>query len=181
MQCGQGKPFTITSTNSKMGGAAIKSYKKGGIVTAVEGRNPGIKDDTRERAESEVRRRPIIEALQQAAGRAQGAAVKNTAPTRNKVVTKEQLQASNLSLRDYMNQQQGLTRRGSPAPTRVELDEAAMETRRNARGGKPDQLSGESARNARSGDPTAGEAQDSEAQDAADEINYTRFPRNMVR
>jgi hypothetical protein len=116
MQCGQGKPFTITSTNSRMGGAAIKSYKKGGIVTAVEGRNPGINDATRERAESEVRRRPIIEALQQAAGRAQGAAAKNTAPTRNKVVTKEQLQASGLDLRDYMNQQQGLTRRGGTAP-----------------------------------------------------------------
>jgi len=33
MKCGQGKPFTVTSSNSKMGGAAIKSYEKGGMVT----------------------------------------------------------------------------------------------------------------------------------------------------
>lgn len=32
MQCGQGKPFTVTSTNSKMGSAAIRSYEKGGVV-----------------------------------------------------------------------------------------------------------------------------------------------------
>jgi hypothetical protein len=35
MKCGQGKPFTVTSSNSKMGGAAIKSYEKGGIVVKV--------------------------------------------------------------------------------------------------------------------------------------------------
>lgn len=189
MQCGQGKPFTMTSTNSKMGGAAVKSYKKGGMVV---GQNPNIGNDTRDRAESEVRRRPIIEALQQAAGRAQGAVVKNTAPTRNKVVTKEQLQASGLNLRDYMNRQQGLTRRGSPAPTRIELDEAEAYTKRLARSGRPDQLSGELARNARSGDPTTGEAQDSEAQAAADaigdeedsrtrELLYPRRPTRVTR
>jgi hypothetical protein len=33
MKCGQGKPFTITSTNAKMGGPAIQSYEKGGMVT----------------------------------------------------------------------------------------------------------------------------------------------------
>jgi hypothetical protein len=33
MKCGQGKPFTITSTNAKIGGPAIKSYQKGGMVT----------------------------------------------------------------------------------------------------------------------------------------------------
>jgi len=33
MQCSQAKPFTMTSTNSKIGGAAIKSYEKGGMVT----------------------------------------------------------------------------------------------------------------------------------------------------
>ena len=33
MQCGQGKPFTVTSTNSKMGSAAVRSYEKGGVVT----------------------------------------------------------------------------------------------------------------------------------------------------
>jgi hypothetical protein len=33
MKCGQGKPFTITSTNAKMGSPAIQSYEKGGMVT----------------------------------------------------------------------------------------------------------------------------------------------------
>ena len=33
MQCGQGKPFTVTSTNPKMGGTAVRSYEKGGVVT----------------------------------------------------------------------------------------------------------------------------------------------------
>ena len=33
MKCSQSKPFTMTSTNPKMGGAAIKSYEKGGMVT----------------------------------------------------------------------------------------------------------------------------------------------------
>jgi hypothetical protein len=35
MKCSQAKPFTITSTNAKMGGAAIKSYEKGGIVVKL--------------------------------------------------------------------------------------------------------------------------------------------------
>jgi len=35
MQCGQGKPFTVTSSNPKMGGAAIRSYEKGGVVIVV--------------------------------------------------------------------------------------------------------------------------------------------------
>lgn len=177
MQCGQGKPFTMTSTNSKMGGAAVKSYEKGGMV---EGPNLKIDDATRKRA------REATFAI------AAKEIVKNTAPTRNKVVTKEQLQASGLNLRDYMNRQQGLTRRGSPAPTRIELDEAEAYTKRLARSGKPDQLSGELARNARSGDPTAGEAQDSEEQAAADaigdeedsrtrELLYPRRPTRVTR
>ena len=36
-----------------------------------------------------------------------------------KIVTKEELAKSGLSLRDYMNKQQGLTRRGSPAAPSV--------------------------------------------------------------
>ena len=144
---------------------------------AAEGPNKNIDDDTRDRAESEVRRRSVIEGLQREAGRTQGAVVKNTAPTRNKVVTKEQLQASGLNLRDYMNEQKGLTRRGSPAPTPIDLAESAIEMRRNARGGKPDQLSGEARRLASSGDPTAGEAQDPEEQAAADAIGDAEYLR----
>ena len=34
MKCSQAKPFTMTSSNPKMGsGAKIKSYQKGGMVT----------------------------------------------------------------------------------------------------------------------------------------------------
>jgi|Laugrespbdmm15dd_1035085.scaffolds.fasta_scaffold04110_2 hypothetical protein len=45
MQCGQGKPFTVTSTNSKMGSAAVRSYEEGGEVTkpkmqTMPNRNP---------------------------------------------------------------------------------------------------------------------------------------------
>lgn len=42
MQCGQGKPFTVTSSNSKMGSAAIKSYEKGGVVTKPNPKDAGI-------------------------------------------------------------------------------------------------------------------------------------------
>ena len=40
MQCSQGKPFTVTSTNPKMGGTAVRSYEKGGVVTKPTGTKP---------------------------------------------------------------------------------------------------------------------------------------------
>jgi hypothetical protein len=46
---------------------------------------------------------------------ARDAAANKPAPKRN-IVTKEELAKSGLSLRDYMNKQQGLTRRKDPAP-----------------------------------------------------------------
>jgi hypothetical protein len=88
------KQSSFTSTNPKMGG--IPQYKKGGVV---KGPNPNIDDATRARA------------------RAQQYVANNAAPTRNKVVTKEELTKSGLSLRDYMNKQQGLTRRKEVNPT----------------------------------------------------------------
>lgn len=42
MQCGQGKPFTVTSNNSKMGSAAIRSYEKGGVVKKPDPKDVGI-------------------------------------------------------------------------------------------------------------------------------------------
>lgn len=42
MQCGQGKPFTVTSNNSKMGSAAIRSYEKGGVVRKPDPKDAGI-------------------------------------------------------------------------------------------------------------------------------------------
>ena len=76
---------------------SIPQYKKGGVV---EGPNPNIDDATRARARN---------ATFEVAAR--------NAPARNKVVTKEELAKSGLSLRDYMNKQQGLTRRGGANPT----------------------------------------------------------------
>jgi hypothetical protein len=58
----------------------------------VEGSNPNIDEDVRERARLPFR-----------------------PPAKPPVVTKEELEKSGLSLRDYMNKQQGLTRRGAPA------------------------------------------------------------------
>lgn len=88
MQCGQGKPFTVTSTNSKMGSAAIRSYQAGGVVT---GANPNIDDDTRARAMKFV--------------------AENATPAKQRVVSKKELEASGLSLRDFLNKERGLTRR----------------------------------------------------------------------
>lgn len=103
MKCSQSKPFTMTSTNPKMGGPAVRSYKEGGIV---EGSNPNIDDDTRERA-----RRYVDDSGDSRVSASPGRAA-SAAP---KVVTKEELEKSGMSLRDYMNKQQGLTRRGAPA------------------------------------------------------------------
>ncbi len=92
------KQSSFTSTNPKMGG--IPQYKKGGVV---KGPNPNIDDATRARAQQFV--------------------ANNAAPTRNKVVTKEELQAfrkqygADKELTDYMNKQQGLTRRKEVNPT----------------------------------------------------------------
>jgi len=112
MKCSQSKPFTMTSTNPKMGGPAVRSYEKGGIV---EGSNPNIDEDVRERARqsvasSESGAKPV-------AAPAYGMTLTDRQTPRGKppIVTKEELEKSGLSLRDYMNKQQGLTRRGAPA------------------------------------------------------------------
>jgi hypothetical protein len=68
-----------------------------------EGPNANIDDDTRERARKFV------------------------APAKPKVVTKEALAKSGLSLRDYMNKQQGLTRRKEKNPTLGEGADAAAQ------------------------------------------------------
>ena len=52
-----------------------------------------------------------------------------TIKPKSSVVTKEQLAESGLSLRDYMNKQQGLTRRGEPAPAPVPKSESEPETK----------------------------------------------------
>jgi hypothetical protein len=155
------KQSSFTSTNPKMGG--IPQYKKGGVV---KGPNPNIDDATRARA------------------RAQQYVANNAAPTRNKVVTKEELTKSGLSLRDYMNKQQGLTRRKEVNPTlggnnQAEVDAAdkvdyaqVLQLREtgNTRGGPsydsagkpsnagPDVLSSNYSRNTRTGAPVRKES-----------------------
>ena len=85
----------------------MKRYAEGDIV---EGENPNIDDDTRARARKFVEDNASEAVVPKAATR--------SAP-KAPVVTKEELAKSGLSLRDYMNKQQGLTRRGSPAAPSV--------------------------------------------------------------
>ncbi|CAB4123760.1 hypothetical protein UFOVP48_77 [uncultured Caudovirales phage] len=76
------------------------------------------------------------------------------------VVTKEQLAKSGLSLRDYMNQQQGLTRRGSSAPAARSDDNYGNEGRGSKapeardRFGIPGKVGSPSAPNGNSADST---------------------------
>ena len=48
------------------------------------------------------------------------------------IVTKEELAASGLSLRDYLNKQQGLTRRGESAPAKTPNDRAESRATRDS-------------------------------------------------
>ena len=82
----------------------MKKYAEGDIV---EGENPNIDDETRARA------RKFVE---DNADKEEAPKFTPKAAAKPKVVTKEELAKSGLSLRDYMNKQQGLTRRGSSAP-----------------------------------------------------------------
>ena len=99
-----------------------------------KGRNEYIDDDTRARAQKFVEdnaapAKPQFEIA--ARGREDTAAT-----AKPKVVTKEELKG--MSLRDYMNQQQGLTRRGGAAAM---PDESAAESARMARSGMPSRAS----------------------------------------
>lgn len=85
----------------------MKRYAEGDIV---EGENPNIDDETRERA------RKYVEDNMESQEEAPKFTPKAAAPAKSKMVTKEELAKSGLSLRDYLNKQQGLTRRGSSAP-----------------------------------------------------------------
>lgn len=116
MKCSQSKPFTMTSTNPKMGGPAVRSYEKGGIV---EGPNPDIDEETRARAlasvaSSESGAKPVAAPGMNKTDD-ERARLPFRPPAKPPIVTKEELEKSGLSLRDYMNKQQGLTRRGAPA------------------------------------------------------------------
>lgn len=67
-----------------------------------------------------------------------------SAKTKAKIVTKEELAKSGLSLRDYLNKQQGLTRRESPKPKMADAEEVAQKyrPRYNPAGAAPKQTMG---------------------------------------
>ena len=83
----------------------MKRYAEGDIV---EGENPNIDDETRARA------RKFVEDNAESKS-ASKFTPKAAAKSKSNVVTKEELAKSGLSLRDYMNKQQGLTRREDSA------------------------------------------------------------------
>jgi hypothetical protein len=98
----------------------MKRYAEGDIV---EGENPNIDDDTRARARKYVEDNMATEEAPKFTPKA-------ASPAKSKMVTKEELAKSGLSLRDYLNKQQGLTRRGnsessSAADTGDEVDRLA--------------------------------------------------------
>jgi hypothetical protein len=78
-----------------------KRYEGGGDVDALEAANAS--EESQDIAKS------------MGAGPKNEAAPK-AAPAKQRVVSKAELEKSGLSLRDYMNKQQGLTRRGESAP-----------------------------------------------------------------
>ena len=81
----------------------MKRYAEGDIV---EGENPNIDDETRARArkfvEDNMESEPVSRFTPKSAAKA-------------RTVSKKELEESGLSLRDYLNKQQGLTRRGGSA------------------------------------------------------------------
>jgi hypothetical protein len=99
----------------------MKRYAEGDIV---EGENPNIDDETRARArkfvEDNMESEPVSRFTPKSAPKARG-------------VSKKELEDSGLSLRDYMNKQQGLTRRGGSAgeekaPKRTSAKESITDT-----------------------------------------------------
>jgi len=86
-----------------MNKSKMKRYAEGDII---EGENPNIDDETRDRArkfiEDNMESEPVSRFTPKSAAK-------------SKSVSKKELEESGLSLRDYLNKQQGLTRRGDSA------------------------------------------------------------------
>lgn len=100
----------------------MKRYAEGDIV---EGENPNIDDETRARARKFVEDNMESEPVSRFTPK--------SAPAKARGVSKKELEDSGLSLRDYMNKQQGLTRRGSSAgeekmPSRTSAKESTTDT-----------------------------------------------------
>ena len=100
----------------------MKRYAEGDIV---EGENPNIDDETRARARKFVEDNMESEPVSRFTPK--------STPAKARSVSKKELEDSGLSLRDYMNKQQGLTRRGSSAseekaPKRIAAKESTTDT-----------------------------------------------------
>lgn len=87
----------------------MRKFDQGGIT---EGQNPNIDDETRERARKFVEGISSKEAEEPKVKSAQPKETIKPEVKSSSVVTKKQLEESGLSLRDYMNRERGLTRRG---------------------------------------------------------------------
>ena len=100
----------------------MKRYAEGDIV---EGENPNIDDETRARARKYVEDNMESEPVSRFTPK--------SAPAKARGVSKKELEDSGMSLRDYMNKQQGLTRRGDSAgeekaPKRTSAKESTTDT-----------------------------------------------------
>jgi hypothetical protein len=100
----------------------MKRYAEGDIV---EGENPNIDDETRARARKFVEDNMESEPVSRFTPKSAAPKARN--------VSKKELEESGLSLRDYMNKQQGLTRRGDSAgeekaPKRTLAKESTTDT-----------------------------------------------------
>jgi hypothetical protein len=85
----------------------VKRYEDGGEIT--EGENVNIDDETRARA-----RKFVADKADTAEPKA---STVKPSDAKSKMVTKEELAKSGMSLRDYLNKQQGLTRRDGTKPS----------------------------------------------------------------
>jgi hypothetical protein len=78
-------------------------------------KNKNIDDDTRERAKAFVESK-----MEPRAVAVEDDATKRIAKDKPRVVSKKELEASGLSLRDFLNKERGLTRRADKAEDKVE-------------------------------------------------------------
>ena len=105
----------------------MKRYAEGDIV---EGENSNIDDETRARARKYVEDNADMEGSLKFTP-------KSASPAKSKMVTKEELEKSGMSLRDYLNREQGLTRREGPAMPAKVTDTGSDVARMLARAPKP--------------------------------------------
>ena len=106
----------------------LRKFDNGGIT---EGQNPNIDDETRERARKFVEGAASKEATEPKVKSAQPKETAKSEAKSSSVVTKKQLEESGLSLRDYMNRERGLTRRGesSSVASKPATEEKAAPTK----------------------------------------------------